>query len=372
MKFSIEKNDLVQALGNVHGVVEARTTIPILSNVMIRAEAGEIHLATTDMDMAMVERKPARISIDGSLTVPVRTFYEIIKKLPDGAQINLEQDSNTGQLNINAGQASFHLPTLPADDFPVLSEGEFDHHFHLDSKQLHHLIETTRFAISMEETRYYLNGIYMHILQEGETAQLATVATDGHRLAKAVTEAPEGSEALAGVIVPRKAINELHHLLNQHEGTVEIAVSDSKIRFAIAGAILTTKLIDGKFPDYARVIPTNNDQCLTIACKLFGKSVDLVQTIASDKVRAVKMEISTNKLVLSASAQENGAARQELECEYSGSELAIGFNARYLLDMTQQIGSGELSMLFANSTAPALIKNPNDKNILFVLMPMRV
>ncbi|MEM7071266.1 MAG: DNA polymerase III subunit beta [Pseudomonadota bacterium] len=371
MKLSIEKNDLSGALNHVQSAVENRTTIPILSNVLMRAESGELTLTTTDMDMSIVERVQASIGVDGELTAPAKTLYEIARKLPDGSQIHMELDDATHQLRVHSGRSKFNLQTLDPKDFPVLSDGNLPHHFQMKADDLKHLLNTTSFAISNEETRYYLNGIYFHI--DPDSRLLVSVATDGHRLAKATVKAPDGSNDIPGIIIPRKAVGELRRLLEEYDDVVEISISEAKIRFAIGQIILTSKLIDGKFPDYSRVIPSSNDQTLELNSQVLNHTVDRVTTIAVEKVRAVKMSIQKKLIKLSASSTNNNShGEDEIECDYNGKKIEIGFNAKYLSEIAGQIAKSNIIFKLSDETSPALIYNSEDDSVLFVLMPMRI
>lgn len=371
MKLVIDRGVLLKALGHIQSVVEKRGTIPILSNVKLTSSGGTLALTATDMDIAVVETVPAHVQEEGAITVPAHTFYEIIRKLPDGLEVEIATTENN-KISIRAGQSSFSLSTLPVDDFPVMAEGEFESSFVLTVSELSTLLDKTRFAISTEETRYYLNGIYFHIAGGDDGKVLRTVATDGHRLAKLEVAMPAGSDNMSGVIIPRKTIAELKKLLESQPGEVEVSVSENKIRFVCGQAILVSKLIDGTFPDYQRVIPTGNDKIMEVNAKAFTAAVDRVSVIASDKSRGVKLQLESGKLTLSANSPENGTASESLEVQYSADDIEIGFNSRYLLEMMAQIEGETAQFVFADSNAPALVRDSVDIQALYVVMPMRV
>ena len=263
MRFVADRNSLLRALGHITGIVEKRNTIPILSNILIGAEAsGVLTLKATDLDMEAIETIPAKVSTPGAATVPAHTLHDIVRKLPDGAEIDIELKGPEGRLKVTAGRASFELSILPADEFPDMGQAELPHRFTVEGGELKRLFEKSRFAISTEETRYYLNGIYLHRVEGGASPKLRAVATDGHRLAQVETEATSGTEGMPGVIVPRKAVAEIIKLLDDGQAPVEVALSPAKIRFAVGEVVLTSKLIDGSFPDYARVIPAANTKFL--------------------------------------------------------------------------------------------------------------
>lgn len=369
MKLSIERNTLLKALSHVQSVVERRNTIPILSNVELDADEGRLRLTATDLDLAIVEEVPANVDEAGGTTVPAHTMHDIVRKLPAGAEIALSLAGE--RLILTAGRARFQLACLPREDFPTMATGDLPYRFDLAASALKHLIDRTRFAISMEETRYYLNGIYFHV-SEDESALLKAVATDGHRLARAQVPMPEGAAAMPGVIVPRKTVLELRKLVEEYDGTIAVALSDTKIRFAFDSAVLTSKLIDGTFPDYERVIPTGNDKRLVVDCHTFAESVDRVATISSEKSRSVKLSLETDKLTLSVTSPEHGTATEELPAEYEGEPMEIGFNARYLLDILEQIEGEKVEARLQNATSPTIMRDPEDDSALYVLMPMRV
>ncbi len=375
MKATIERANLLRCLSHVQSVVERRNTIPILSNVLIEADmSGDLKIMATDLDLQVVENLRAnRVDEAGSITVSAHLLFDIARKLPEGSEVSLETADN--RMVVKAGRSRFQLPTLPRDDFPVIVEGELPSSFTLSATQLAEMIDRTRFAISTEETRYYLNGIFLHVSQD-DGPVLKAAATDGHRLARYTLPMPAGAEGMPDVIVPRKAVAELRKLLEEaQDGQVRIDLSPSKIRFSIGGAggvVLTSKLIDGTFPDYSRVIPTGNDKLLRIDPKTFFAGVDRVATIATEKTRAVKMGLEPDKVTLSVTSPDNGNAAEELAAEYSSEGMEIGFNANYLKDILAQIDSDTVELHLADPGAPTLIRKDENSPSLYVLMPMRV
>ncbi len=375
MKATIERATLLRCLSHVQSVVERRNTIPILSNVLIDAsDGGSVRVMATDLDLQVVETMSAS-SVDqpGAITVSAHLLFDIARKLPDGSQVSLTTSDN--RLEVKAGRANFKLPTLPRDDFPVIVEGDLPTSFELPARLLAELIDRTRFAISTEETRYYLNGIFLHVTDEDEPL-LKAAATDGHRLARFTISRPEGAAGMPDVIVPRKAVGELRKLLDEAiDSNVLIDLSASKIRFTMGGeggVVLTSKLIDGTFPDYSRVIPTANDKLLKVDPKLFFSGVDRVATIATEKTRAVKIGLDNDRVTLSVTSPDNGTAAEELAAEYRAESLEIGFNANYLKDILGQIDSDTVELHLADAGAPTLIRENDQARALYVLMPMRV
>jgi len=372
MKLTIERAVLVSSLAHVHGIVERRTTIPILSNVRLDADEDKLAVTATDMDLAVVEAVPAKAVTGGAITAPAHLLYDIVRKLPEGAEIEIATASGGDHVALSAGQARFSLPALPADEFPVMAEGAFSHSFSLPAAALRRLIDKTRFAISTEETRYYLNGIYLHAVDGDDGPALRAVATDGHRLARVDAPLPEGAEGMPGVIVPRKAVAEVRKLIEDLDGAVAVSVSETKIRFAFGSVVLTSKLIDGTFPDYARVIPLDNDKVLEIEGKRFSEAVDRVATISTEKTRSIKLNLSRGRMVVSANSPDSASATEEIAVSYDAPDLQIGFNARYLLDMAGEIDGESLRMVMSDAVSPTLMRDPADSGALFVLMPMRV
>ncbi|HEY6916838.1 MAG TPA: DNA polymerase III subunit beta [Allosphingosinicella sp.] len=370
MKVTIERATLLKSLGHVQSVVERRNTIPILSNVLIEAvDGGGLRLMATDLDLQINETVEANVQQGGATTVSAHTLFDIARKLPEGSQVELT--AAEGKMQVVAGRARFNLATLPRDDFPVIAEGDLPTQFELPAATLRQIIDKTRFAISTEETRYYLNGIFLHVSDE-TLPVLKAAATDGHRLARVTVPRPEGAAGMPDVIIPRKCVAELRKLLDEVDGTVQISLSDSKIRFGLGNAVLTSKLIDGTFPDYSRVIPTANDKLLKIDPKSFMEGVDRVATIASEKTRAVKLALDRDKVTLSVTSPENGTAAEEVPGDYNAEGFEIGFNARYLLDILGQIEGDTVEVHLADAAAPTLLRENDKAPALYVLMPMRV
>jgi DNA polymerase-3 subunit beta len=367
MKLTIDRMSLLRPLGHVQSVVERRNTIPILANVVLRAEEGELSLTATDMDMDIATEVGCSVMTSGTTTMSAHLLYDIARKLPDGAEVEIAV--NDGHAMVSAGRSSFRLPTLPVEDFPAISSNELPVNFSLTAADMRDLIDATRFAISTEETRYYLNGIYIHKAESGE---LCAVATDGHRLALTRQALPSGAAQMPSIILPRKAVSELRKLLDDFDGDVLIGLSETRAEFRFGVVRLTSKLIDGTFPDYTRVIPVGNDHIMQVDVSAFSAAVDRVSTIASEKSRSVKMGLRSGVLTLSASNTDASSATEELEVSYDGPEMEIGFNARYLLDIAGQVNSDMVEFALADQGSPSLVRAPSDEASLFVLMPMRV
>ncbi|MDX2288210.1 MAG: DNA polymerase III subunit beta [Hyphomicrobiaceae bacterium] len=372
MRLVIERSELLRALGHVTSVVERRTTIPILSNVLLKAAGDTLSFKATDLEREVVEDTEAKVTTPGLLTVPAHMLHDIVRKLPDGAEVELMRAADGERLTLTSGQSRFALQTIGAEDFPDITIGDLPFSFEIAAADLKRLIEKSRFAISTEETRYYLNGIYLHTATSDAGPTLRVVATDGHRLAQVELPLPDGAQGMPGVIVPRKTVHEVHRLLEASGGSVTISVSEAKIRFEIGTVTLTSKLIDGTFPDYGRVIPRGNDKEMKVANAEFMSAVDRVSTIASERGRAVKLNISEGKLVLSVNNPEGGSATEELGVDYASTPLEVGFNARYLLDIAGQLQGSDARFLLSDPGSPAMVRDSSDGGALYVVMPMRV
>ena len=372
MKVTIERTTLLRALSHIHRIVERRNTIPILSNVLIDARDGALELKATDLELEATETAVADVAVAGATTVSAHLFHDIVRKLPEGAQVSLEISPDSGQLVLRSGRSRFLLQSLPASDFPDLTTGEFPHSFQLPAVELRRLIENAQFAISNEETRYYLNGIYFHAAESNGQSVLRAVATDGHRLARVETPAPEGAAGIPGVIAPKKAVGEILKLLEDPSKDVKVEISPVKARFSFGDVTLTTKLIDGAFPDYNRVIPLHNEKRLTVDKEQFQRAVDRVSTISSDRGRAIKLSIADSRMTLSVNNPDSGSASEEIEVDYDSTPIDIGFNSRYLLDIAQQL-SGDTALIKLNDpNSPTIVMDREGAQALYVLMPLRV
>ena len=372
MKISIERGTLLKAVAQAQSVVERRNTIPILANVLIEAEGESVSFRATDLDIEVVDRVSAHVERAGATTVSAVMLHEIVRKLPDGGLVQLIDDGVSGRLNVQCGRSSFALATLPREDFPVMASSEYASNFSAPAGVLRRLFDKSKFAISTEETRYYLNGVYMHVATGEDGPVLRCVATDGHRLARIDAPLPDGAADMPGVIVPRKTVGELRKLLDDDSATIAVSVSETKVRFATAEITLISKVIDGTFPDYTRVIPMGNARRLEVDAAEFAKAVDRVATISSERSRAVKLVLEDDRMVLSVNAPESGHAEEELAVAYADEHLEIGFNAKYLLEIASQVDRENAVFMFNTSADPTLMREGNDTSAVYVVMPMRV
>ncbi len=372
MKFSIERAVLLKAVSQAQSVVERRNTIPILANVLIEAADDFVQFRATDLDIEVVDKATAMVERAGATTVSAVLLHEIVRKLPDGALVSISADAATGRLTVSAGRSTFSLATLPKDDFPVMATAEYAANFSAPAPVLRRLFEKSKFAISTEETRYYLNGVYMHTAKAEDGAVLRCVATDGHRLARIDAPMPDGAGDMPGVIVPRKTVAELRKLLEDDDMIIAVSVSETKLRFATPQLTLTSKVIDGTFPDYTRVIPTGNAKRLEMDAAEFARAVDRVATVSSERSRAVKLALDEDRLILSVNAPDSGAAEEELAVAYGDEPMEIGFNAKYLQEIAAQVDRENAVVMLNSSADPALVREGDDLSAIYVVMPMRV
>jgi len=371
MKAKIKKNNLMTALSHLHGVVEKRNTIPILANVLIEAKGKTLSLAATDMEIAEIESLTCDISQEGSLTASAHILHDIVKKLPEDSIIHLE-GTEGNKLAIKTDKISFSLMCLPPNDFPDIHSDEFPEGFQIETSKLARLIDKTLFSVSTEETRYYLNGIYIHSIIEEEKEVLRAVATDGHRLSRLSSELPKNANDLKGVIIPRKTVIELKKIIENKETFVRIQIAKNKVKFVVDNIVITSKLLDGAFPDYERVIPSNNNKELVIATKEFIDAVDRISTLSSDRTRAIKFKIRNKGLKISAENPDQGSAEEDVNVHYEGEDLDIGFNSKYLLDIARQVNGAHIKFLMSDNLSPTLIFDGDDNLALYLLMPMHI
>lgn len=373
MKISIDRAALLRALNHVQSVVERRNTIPILANVLLKAQDGALQLATTDMDLEINESIAAKITEGGATTAPALMLHDIVRKMPEGSQVDLVLDASGNTMTVKAGRSNFKLGCLPVADFPELGAvTDLPTSFKLKAADLRALFDRTKFAMSTEEARYYLNGIYLHATEHNGVNVLRAVATDGHRLARFEMPLPNGAGGMPGVIIPRKAVGELRKLIDEAADAIEVSLSANKIRFAFDHIVLTTKLIDGTFPDYQRVIPAANDKMVELDPKVFSSAIDRVSTISDGKTRAVKITLNGKSLTISASSPEAGSATEDIEVHSEAPVMEIGFNARYLLDITSQVDGEACRLKLADPASPTIIEDMSDSSALYVIMPLRV
>jgi DNA polymerase-3 subunit beta len=370
VKLTVNRSALLKALEPARRVSEARSTIPILLNVLLAVENGKLRIEASDLDMVLSVAVEAQVERAGSLTAPVRTLYDLVRKLPDGASIALE--ASDGMLQVRSGRTRAKIATLPAGDWPeVIKDDNWLARFSMSPDVFSGMLARTEFAISSEETRYYLNGAFLHCVELEGRRVLRMVTTDGHRLARIETAAPEGIAEMPAVIVPRKAGAEIEKLC-KGASEITIALSSNKMRVDIGDVRLSSKLIDGTYPDYSRVIPENGTKIAVVNRAAFAAAADRVSVVSTERGRAVKLAFDPGRLVLSVTASDQNSAVEEIEANYDGPPIEIGFNSRYLADILQTIEGGEVRVSMSDAGSPALLQSTASNDLLIVLMPMRI
>ena len=371
MKFVIEKPVIYKALTHLQNIVNKKNTLPILSNILIEAGQNFLNLSSTDMDISIKEKINCNVIESGSTTLNAQIMFDIIKKLPETSEVEfISNDSKI--LTIRSNVSKFSLSCLPKDEFPIIETETKGKKLKVKSQTIFKLIDKTKFAISNEETRYFLNGLYFNIHPEENSSVITFVGTDGHRLATSSAYVDKNIDEIPGVIIPKKTINELSKLLSENSSDIEIDISLNKIVFYIDNLILVSKLIDGNFPDYKRVIPSGNDKHLIINRLNLLAAVDRVSTITNEKSPSIKLKLLKNQINLSTINNENSTATEDIEVNYDGIEIEIGFNARYIMDMLDHLVGEEIKISFNDNSTPIIAQEKSSSDIIYVLMPMRV
>ena len=371
MKFNISKIELFKSLSHLIGIVDKKNSLPILSNILIEAQSNNLLLSATDMDISIIEKLSCDVSEEGSTTVNAQILYDIIRKLEDDADVQII--SNNGKLlTLRAGGSRFSLSCLAKEDFPIIDKNNDGINIKIESKILFKLIDKTKFAISNEETRYFLNGLYFNLTNQNDKTDLTLVGTDGHRLAKFNHQLKENIDQTIGVIIPKKTINEISKLLADTEHIIDITLSPSKITFLIGNLIFVSKLIDGTFPDYKRVIPPDNNNTLEVDRDKLLSAVDRVSTIANDKSPVIKFKLLKDIINLNTINTDNSTATEDLNFEYNGEELEIGFNSKYIMDIVNNLEDDKITLKLKDGSSPITAQEKSNTNLIYVLMPMRV
>ncbi|TWI57672.1 DNA polymerase-3 subunit beta [Pseudomonas duriflava] len=367
MHFTIQREALLKPLQLVAGVVERRQTLPVLSNVLLVVQGQQLSLTGTDLEVELIGRVTLEDKAEpGEITVPARKLMDICKSLPSDALIDIRTDDQ--KLLVKAGRSRFSLSTLPANDFPTVEEGPGSMNFSLPQSKLRRLIERTGFAMAQQDVRYYLNGMLLEV-SEGH---LRAVATDGHRLAMCVQGAGIQYEGRHQVIVPRKGILELSRLLMQPDEPVNIVLGQHHIRAMTNDFTFTSKLVDGKFPDYERVLPRNGDKVLTGERQLLREAFSRTAILSNEKYRGIRLQLVTGQLKIQANNPEQEEAEEELQVDYAGSDLEIGFNVSYLLDVLGVMTTDQVRITLSDSNSSALVQEAGNDESSYVIMPMRL
>ena len=375
MEFKINSTDLLKALSHIHGIVEVRHTLPILSNIILEAKDDKLMLSSTNLDIYCSDKIKAEVLQSGEVSVSAVTFFEIIKRLPSGSEVLMTMEEGENEIRLTCGRSKFNLSTLKTDDFPIISDSDLSTNFVLSADELIRIIDKTKFAVSNEETRYYLNGIFLHKAERNSIQFLRAVATDGHRLAQYDIPLPQGAEDITGIIIPKKTIYELRKVLDDANGDVSVSLNENKIKFSFNDLKVVSKVIDGTFPDYTKVIPQKNDKNFKTNNSDLKNAIDRVSAVAANeesKSKAIKFCIENNSLSLSVESQSKGSANEMIDVNYSGDKVDIGFNSKYIIDICNEVDGDEISISLSDSISPAIILDKTDENLFFVLMPMRI
>ena len=375
MEFKINSTDLLKALSHIHGIVEVRHTLPILSNIILEAKDDKLILSSTNLDIYCSDKIKAEVLQSGEVSVSAVTFFEIIKRLPSGSDVLMIMEEGENEIRLTCGRSKFNLSTLKTDDFPIISDNDLSTNFVLSADELIRIIDKTKFAVSNEETRYYLNGIFLHKAERNSIQFLRAVATDGHRLAQYDIPLPQGAEDITGIIIPKKTIYELRKVLDDANGDVSVSLNENKIKFSFNDLKVVSKVIDGTFPDYTKVIPQKNDKNFKTNNSDLKNAIDRVSAVAANeesKSKAIKFCIENNSLSLSVESQSKGSANEMIDVNYSGDKVDIGFNSKYIIDICNEVDGDEISISLSDSISPAIILDKTDENLFFVLMPMRI
>ena len=371
MKFKISRSLFFKTLSHLQGIVDKKNSLPILANILIEAKDNSLILSSTDMDISIIEKISCSVTENGATTINSQILYDIVRKIDEDNEIEII--SNNGKLlTLRSNGSRFSLACLPKEDYPIIEQDNSGVDIILNSKILFKLIDKTKFAISNEETRYFLNGLYFNITNEDNKKIVTLVGTDGHRLAKFSHEIDGEIDQVSGVIIPKKTIYELSKLLSEIDGDVKISISSNKIVFKIEDIIFISKLIDGSFPDYKRVIPTDNTNILKINRDKLLSAVDRVSTIANEKSPVIKFKLLENILNLNTINNESSSASEDLTISYKGEEIEIGFNSKYIMDIVNNLDDTEISINLKNNTSPVIAQEKSNNNLVYVLMPMRV
>lgn len=369
MKLSMSRETLLKNLAFIQSVVEKRTSIAILSNVRLKASDNQLEVTATDNDITVQGHAEAFVEKDGVTTVNAHKLYDIIRKIPEGVMVGMET-ADGNRLSVVAGKARFSLACIGADAFPNMSTITDGVTFSLSGKELKRLLAKSQFAASNDDTRQYLNGVYMHV-HTGKDAALRFVATDGHRLARVEIALPAGAEDMPAVILPRKTIGELRKMADENT-QLTLTVTQNKIQAQGGDTVLTSKVIDGTFPDYERVIPKENTMEMDVSRQSLMQAVERVSILSHEKSRSIRFSLKPHNLLISANNPDQENALEELKVDYDAQDVDIGFNAKYVSDIGTQIEGEDMQFFFKDSASPVLVKDPQDALAIFVVMPMRI
>ena len=371
MQFSVKRDILLKSLNFVQGIVEKKNTLPILSNVLLQLKDKKLSIIATDLDIVFYDEiEQVEILKEGSTTTSAAILFDILRKIPSNSNLNFNLTSNN-KLSLKSENSDFNLLCLPIDNFPTFNDEIEDSEFSLNNNKFLKLLNKTKIAISNDDTRHYLNGIFLHITESNDRSFLTGVATDSHRLSSSSLEI-ENIENFSSFILPRKTVFQLCSLLSENNEKLTMQTGENKVQFKLGNIKLISKVIDGKFPDYKKVVPTNNDKSLTVPSKEFINSIERVTSVSLDRKEGVKLVIHKDNIQLSVNSANSGEGNETINANFDSDNLNISFNSKYLIDIASEIEDKNLKMNLKDSVSPVLIEDASDKNSYFVIMPMKI
>jgi len=371
MQFVVKRDILLKSLNFVQGVVEKKNTLPILSNVLLQLKDKKLSIIATDLDIIFYDEiSDIKILKEGSTTTSAAILYDILRKISSNSELNFELKSEN-KLSLKSENADFNLLCLPTDNFPTFADEFEGSEITLNNSRFLKLLNKTRISISNDDTRHYLNGIFLHITEAHGRNFLTGVATDSHRLSSSSLEI-ENTTDFTSIILPRKTVFQLCSLLTDSGDQLTMQASDNKIKFTLGNMKLISKVIDGKFPDYKKVVPTNNDKTLVVSSKDFINSIERVASVSLDRKEGVKLAINKDNVQLSVNSANSGEGNEKIKAQFSSENLNISFNSKYLIDIASEVEDKNLKMNLKDSASPVLIEDASDKNSYYVIMPMKI
>jgi len=371
MRFSIKRDRLLKSLSLVQGVIEKKNTLPILSNVLLEIKSNKLIIVGTDLDLVFYDEiEEVQVVKDGSTTTSASILYDILRKISADSEINFDL-KDTNKLSVKTANSDFNLLCLPTDNFPNFADNFDSNETALNKNRLLSLLNKTKISISSDDTRHYLNGIYLHMTEADNKSYLTGVATDSHRLSSSSIEIEKGS-SIDSLILPKKTVFQLCNLLQETNEKIIMQTGETKIQFKIGKIKLISKIIDGKFPDYRKVVPTTNDKTLVVPTKDFINSIERVATVSYDRKEGVKLVINKDNVKLSVNSSSAGEGNEVIKASYASDEMTISFNSKYLIDIASEVEDQNLKMNLKDSTSPVLIEDLSDKNSFYVIMPMKI
>ncbi len=371
MQFVIKRDILLKSLNFVQGVVEKKNTLPILSNVLIELKNNKLTIVATDLDIIFKDEIYDVKSIkEGNTTTTAAILFDILRKISSNSEITFDLKSEN-KLSLKSDNADFNLLCLPTDNFPTFTDDFEGNEITIDNERFLKLLNKTKISISNDDTRHYLNGVYLHLTEAHGRIFLTGVATDSHRLSSSSIEITN-TENFKPIILPRKTIFQLCSLLTEKSEQLSIQINENKIKFNLGNMILISKVIDGKFPDYKKVVPQNNDKTLIVSSKDFINSIERVASVSLDRKEGVKLAINKDNVQLSVNSANSGDGNEKIKAQFNSENLNISFNSKYLIDIASEIENMKLKMNFKDSVSPVLIEDVSDKNSFYVIMPMKI